>query len=252
MRVLLAALRCEKGAWEENLTAHREMLRTAADEGCRLAVFPEMSLSGSLDPRTRPASLGTVDNGPVAALAAATGELGVAAVFGIAERSADGRAHITQLFADGGRVRGMYRKRHLGEGEEAFVPGAVGSRWELDGVRFGVAVCAESGVDYPFDEAAAAGAPFVVFCAAPGLYGRRSDEDGWRRGLSWWESAGLADACRHAARTRTWILLATQAGTTADEDFPGLAAVVGPDGRVVDRLPDWRPGTLVATVPLAG
>jgi hypothetical protein len=28
-----------------------------------------------------------------------------------------------------------------------------------------------------------------------------------------------------------------------------LAAVVGPDGSVTSRLPDWRPGTLVVDIP---
>jgi predicted amidohydrolase len=43
--------------------------------------------------------------------------------------------------------------------------------------------------------------------------------------------------------------MATQAGATEDEDFPGLAALVSPDGGIA-RLPDWRPGTLVVEVPV--
>jgi predicted amidohydrolase len=41
-----------------------------------------------------------------------------------------------------------------------------------------------------------------------------------------------------------------QAGSTEDEDFPGLAALVRPDGTVADRLPDWREGTLTTDLPL--
>jgi len=41
--------------------------------------------------------------------------------------------------------------------------------------------------------------------------------------------------------------MATQAGSTEDEDFSGLAALVSPAGEVA-RLPDWRPGSLVAEV----
>gem|GEM_PF-6916847 len=82
---------------------------------------------------------------------------------------------------------------------------------------------AESGVDYPFDEPAAAGARFVCLCSAPGLYSRPLREARWRRGLHWWEGAGLTDARRHARRLGIWIALATQAGSTADEDLPGLA-----------------------------
>ena len=39
---------------------------------------------------------------------------------------------------------------------------------------------------------------------------------------------------------------------TEDEDFPGLAALVGPDGEVTDRLPDWRAGVLTVHVPGLG
>jgi predicted amidohydrolase len=43
-------------------------------------------------------------------------------------------------------------------------------------------------------------------------------------------------------------MMATQAGSTTDEDFPGLAALVSPTGDVVDGLADWRPGTLIVEI----
>jgi predicted amidohydrolase len=113
-----------------------------------------------------------------------------------------------------------------------------------------VAICAEAGYDEPFDDAAAGGAGVMLFPAAPGLYGpRRTDEASWRRGLAWWEGSSLGDAARHARRRRLWVAQAGQAGATEDEDFPGLAALTSPDGKVTARLPDWRPGTLVVDVP---
>ncbi len=42
--------------------------------------------------------------------------------------------------------------------------------------------------------------------------------------------------------------LCTQAGVTFDEDFPGWAALFGPDGEIVDELPDWRAGTLAVDI----
>ena len=174
---------------------------------------------------------------------------GTAALFGIAERD-NGAFFITQIYAQGGRVVGWYRKRHLGEGEEAFTPGDASAVFHLGTLRFGVAICAEGCVDYPFSECAAAGARIVFFCAAPGLYGRRTDEAGLRDGLSWWEGCGLADARRHAQNFDIWVALTTQAGSTRDEEFPGLAALVSPDGEVVARLPDWQPATLLVDAPL--
>ena len=122
--------------------------------------------------------------------------------------------------------------------------------FHLGSLPFGVAICAEGGVDFPFSEPAAAGARIVFFCAAPGLHGRRTDEAAMRDGFSWWEGCGLGDARRHAQNFAVWVALTTQAGSTHDEEFPGLAALVSPDGEVVARLPDWQPATLIVDVPL--
>jgi predicted amidohydrolase len=144
---------------------------------------------------------------------------------------------------------GVVRKRYLGDDEEGFAVGTATPVFTHGDAAFGVIICAESGVDFPFDRAVDAGARLVCFCAAPGLYGRRTTDGARADGLAWWESCGLADASRHAARRGTWVAIATQAGATVDEDFPGLAALVAPSGDVVARTPDWREATLLVEVP---
>jgi predicted amidohydrolase len=250
MRALLAAIRCEKGALGPNLDRHVRLLAHAAASKCDLALFPEMSLTGSADPATHPDRLVTIDDPAVHQLVRASQEAGVAACFGIAERAAGGQAHITQVCAAAGEVTGLQRKRHLGEGEESFTPATGTMLVQHGSVRFGVAICAEAGFDAPFDAASAAGAQLMLFPAAPGLHGRRASEASWRSGFSWWQDCSLGDARRHAGRNGLWIALAGQAGATADEDFPGLAALVSPDGTVTAQLPDWREGTLIVDIPL--
>jgi predicted amidohydrolase len=249
VRALLAAIRCEKGDVDGNLASHLRILADAGRAGCDFALFPEMPLTGSVDPAADPGRLIRIDHPAVGALARATGGTGVGVCFGVAERSARGEPCITQVFAADGRVVGAQRKRHLGEGEEAFTAGHGAQVFEHAGTRFGMAICAEAGVDAPFDAAAAAGARLVVFPAAPGLYGRRTGEASWRDGFAWWEASSLGDARRHARRLGIWIALAGQAGSTADEDFPGLAGLVAPGGRVAARLPDWREGALTVDIP---
>lgn len=250
MRALLAAIRCEKGDIDGNLATHLRLLADAASSDCDLAAFPEMSLTGSVDPALHADRLVALDHPAVGRLVRETGQRGVAALFGLAERSSSGEPFITQIFAAGGRVIGLQQKRHLGEGEEAFTAATESSVFEVAGVTFGVAICAEAGFDAPFDFAAAAGARLVVFPAAPGLHGRRTDDASWRDGFSWWERCSLGDARRHATRAGLWVALAGQAGSTLDEDFPGLAALVRPDGAVTDRLPDWRVGSLTVDIPI--
>jgi predicted amidohydrolase len=250
MRALLAAIRCEKGEVRANLTRHLEILARAGSSGCELVVFPEMSLTGSVDPALHPDRLMALDDPALGALVTASADTGTAACFGIAERGAGGESYITQVFAAGGRMTGVQRKRHLGDGEEGFTPAAGNAVFDHAGTRLGVAICAEAGFDAPFDSAAADGARLILFPAAPGLYGRRTDEASWRAGFSWWQGCSLGDARRHARRLGLWIALAGQAGATADEDFPGFAALVSPDGKVTARLPDWREATLTVDVPL--
>jgi len=250
MRAMLAAITCEKGDQDRNLATHLGILAEAAAARCDLALFPEMSLTGSVDPGANPERLISLDNPAVAALTRATDEYRVGACFGIAERAESDLPHITQVFAGSGRVIGIQRKRQLGEGEELFAAADQTTVFAWAGVRFGIAICAESGFDAPFNAATDAGASLVLFPAAPGLYGRRTTDASWRSGLVWWQGCGLADAIRHARRLGLWIAMAGQAGSTVDEDFPGLAALVGPDGAVAARLPDWRPGVLAVDIPV--
>ena len=252
MRCLLAAIRCQKDERNGNLGVHLRVLDQARSAGCDLALFPEMSLTGSVDPAVHPERLMALGSPVVVRLAAATGETGVAACFGVAELGGGGVPHITQVVAAGGSVVGVQRKRHLGEGEEAYNPAPRGaSVFGVAGAVFGVAICAEAGYDEPFDDAAAAGAGLVLFPAAPGLYGpRRTGEPSWRDGFSWWEGVSLDDASRHARRCGLWIAQAGQAGATEDEDFPGLAALTSPSGEVTARLPGWQEGTLIVDIPL--
>ena len=246
MRILLAAAEARKGDLGGNLARHLAVLEQARAQGCELAVFPELSLTGSVDPRAHPQRALPVEAEPVRALLAATWRTGVAAVFGIAERAGPA-FHISQLYGHDGRLGGVYRKRHLGEGEDGYQPGEAPGVFQLGAARFGITLCAEGEVDLPWDDAAAGGASVILFCSAPGLYGRRTDERGWRDGHAWWLSAGLGDAIRHARRLGVPVAMATQAGSAEDEDFPGVAALVSPAGEVA-RLPDWRAGSLVAEV----
>jgi predicted amidohydrolase len=248
VRVLLTAVRCDKGDPVVNLGRHVRLLELGKLAGCHLVVFPEMSLSGSIDPEQCPERALALDHPIVGLLAQATRGR-PAALFGIAEASPDGRFLIAQLLASDGELRGVYRKRHLGEGEEAFSTGASRAVLDFNGRPLGVAICAESGVDDAFDDAAGAGANASLLCSAPGLHDRRLDDASRAEGFAWWVAKGLGDAVHHARRRGLWIAMSTQAGATVDEDFPGLAALVDPTGEVVARLPDWNEGELVVEVP---
>ena len=65
MRILLAALNAQKGDLAGNLARHQAALEQARVQGCQLAVFPEFSLTGSVDTRRHPGRAVAVDAEPV-------------------------------------------------------------------------------------------------------------------------------------------------------------------------------------------
>src|SRR5690606_25708998 len=101
--MLLTAFEAAKGDPAGNLRRHVRLLESAAARGCDLAVFPECSLTGSVDPARRPADAIELGAEPIRQLVAASHRSGVAVVFGIAERAGD-QFFITQLYAHGGQL----------------------------------------------------------------------------------------------------------------------------------------------------
>jgi predicted amidohydrolase len=144
VRALLAAMTCEKGDVDANLAAHVGTIARAVRAECSVVVFPEFSLTGSVDPARAPADAMTIDDPAIAALVAATSP-GVAAVFGFAQRCGD-QFFITQAVASDGVLRGWQHKRHLGEDEVGYATGSDPFVFELGARRLGILICAEGDV----------------------------------------------------------------------------------------------------------
>ena len=244
MRLLLTAVRCEKGDLSGNGRRHRELLAAGFEAGCDLVLLPEMSLTGYDAAAAVP-----LTHDAVTALVAAT-SVGPQLSFGLAEAASveegDPRPTITQVLAGNGAVLGLHRKSALPPDERApFRAGPGFATVSVDGRTVATAVCAEIGSRQPYG----LGADLVLAPAAPGLYGpRRVNEEDWRRGFDWWRGSVRADAERllpHGSH----LAVSTQAGATVDEDFPGWAGLIGPGGVILSELPDWKEGFLVVDTP---
>lgn len=245
----LVQMRCEKGAITDNLTAIGEHYRAAVARDADIVLFPEMSLTGYVVPERCPKAVLSLDGPEVAALVALTRGHSTALVAGIIEVNRDARPYITQIVAAGGALWGAYRKVSI-EDEEAdwFSPGSEYPLFTHRGLTFGVAICADVGHREVFAAYARQGAAAVLVAAAPGLYGEQATRN-WQSGFNWWR-----DKCRqgpgvYAAELGIPIAIATQAGRTCDEDFPGGGYLFGPDGRCLAETPDWREGVLDVQLP---
>ena len=209
-----------------------------------------MSLTGYLAPDIHRDHFLELASAPVAQLVEFGGQNSLDLLFGIVERNSDDRPFITQIHASAGEIVGVYRKRNLADDEaDSFSPGSQPYLGQTSNGSFGVAVCADYEVSDEFVAALESGAEVVFHPSAPGLDPPRcASEKDWQRGFDWWRISCIERHGRRARELGISIAVCTQAGVTFDEDFPGWAALFGPDGEIVAELPDWRAGTLLVEI----
>lgn len=250
MRIALVQMRCEKGDIAGNLARIREEVSAAVERGVEIVVCPEMSITGYIDPTRWPDAILGLESEPVRAFASTTTDLNVTAVAGIVERNPAGKPFITQIVASGGRLIGAYRKITVVDDEaEWFSAGDGVSTFEHRRVPFGIAICADIDNREVFASIARRGARLVLECAAPGLYGAQATRD-WQTGFDWWRETCADQLGTYARELRLYIAVATQAGRTVDEDFPGGGYLFGPDGATLAAAADWSEGVLDVDVPV--
>ncbi|MBO1415761.1 carbon-nitrogen hydrolase family protein, partial [Streptomyces sp. FH025] len=209
-----------------NVERHAEAVRTART---RLVVFPELSLTGYdlAAPAVDPA------DDRLAPLVEACAAAGAVALVGAPVLEADGSESIATLAVTGEGAEVVYRKMRLhGPEFDRFTPGPKPVVLELDGLRLGLAICADAADPTHAEETAALGIDAYV---ASTLYG-----------------PGAAQAERRDGhlRERTtahgiWGMLSTCAG--ASGEFPATSGGSGlwsPDGEPVARA-GTEPGELV-------
>jgi predicted amidohydrolase len=249
MRVALVQMHCPKGEIEANLRTHASRIEEAYTRGVDVVCFPEMSLTGYIDPDRWPEAVLSFDSTAVARFVAMTAGSEMLVLAGLVERNPRGRPFITQIAARAGRLVGVYRKITVIEEDEPWFspgPGDVAVLPHPTG-GIGLATCAD--IDSPdiFARLARAGAHTVFHAAAPGLYGPQETRN-WQSGFDWWRDECHEKLGGYARAHGMTIAVATQAGRTVDEDFPGGGYVFGPDGRCLAESAGWSPGVHYAEV----
>ena len=191
-----------------------------------------------------------LDGPEVARFAELTRGVRPVALAGFIERNRAGKPFITQVVARDGEVVAHYRKRTIVDEEvEWFAPGRDVAVFRQGGVGCGIAVCADIEDPAVFREAFEQGADLVLHAAAPGLHGEQATRD-WQGGYDWWEGLCNYRLGDYARELGCWIAVATQAGRTADEDFPGGGFLFDPSGRRVYSTRDWNPCAVYLDVDL--
>lgn len=250
LRIGLIQMRCEKAALAENLAVTSHYFAEAVEKGVDIICFPEMSISGYADPTRYPEAVIQLDGPEVAHILDMTEGIPATVLAGLIEENPEGKPFITQIVVRNGQLLGYYRKITIKDEEEDwFSPGEAVPVFTHKDTIFGIAICADICNEGVFSECARKGAQIVFESAAPGLHGEQETRN-WQTGFEWWKNKCKKHLSQYTKKYNMWAVVATQAGRTADEDFPGGGYVFAPDGCRVCATSDWSPGALYVEINL--
>ncbi|MDJ1132410.1 carbon-nitrogen hydrolase family protein [Streptomyces iconiensis] len=198
--------------------------RSAAEQGAKLLVTPELSLTGyalgdETGERAEPA-----DGPGAAAVAGIAAAHGIAVVYGYPERGEDGAVYnAAQLVAADGSRAANYRKTHLYGPYEAkyFTPGdRLTVQADLDGLRIGLLICYD--VEFPEVVRAHALAGTELLAVPTAL-------------MRPYETVAHTLVPARAFESQLYVAYANRTGREGDFDFAGLSCLASPDGAVAAR-----------------
>ena len=200
----------------------RALMADASAKGARLVHFPEAALSGYVKHQIR--DWAAVDwpgiEAEIDSIRTLARELGIWVVLGCNHRlTAPNRPHNSlYVISSAGRIVTRYDKRFCSHTEIThwYSPGSAAVVFDVDGVRFGLALC----IEVQFPELFAENAGLGVECMLLSAYARDP------------LFAVLAQA--HAASNNVWLSLATPAQCGAELS----GRFFGPDGHLLARAPE--------------
>jgi len=225
-----------------NLDKMLPWVKEAKGRGADLICFPELNVTGySTNPDIKK-SAEPIPGTASRHLVQMAREHQIVILAGMAEKDEKGRIFASHLVVTPEAISGIYRKIHIAPPERGiFSPGQTIPLFEIEGIRLGIQLCydvhfpelstrmAVDGVDVIFmPHASPRGTPLEKF-------------NSWMRHLT-----------ARAFDNGVFIVACNQVGENQNGlDFPGLAVVVGPSGRILSKDTTGCEGILVADLKSA-
>ena len=240
LRIALAQVNPTVGDLAANAALVRENVAAAQSSGAHIVVFPEMVLTGYPveDLALRP-SFQSASQSAIAELASElTGE--IVAIVGYLDQ-VNGAPQNMVAVISGGQIKARYAKCHLpnyGVFDEFrnFVPGDKTLVVRIHGVDVGIAICEDLWIDGGITSELAARKPGLVIVPNGSPYERAKDD------------ARLALVTKRARQAAAPLVYVNMTGGQDDLVFDGDSIVVGADGSVIARAPQFEDGIAVVDI----
>lgn len=255
LRIGLIQMQAEKGAVDDNIRVMGEYLARARENCIDIVCFPEMCITGYADPTRYAGAVIRMEGPELEKVLRLTIDHPSIVLAGFIEENKIGdnayrKPYITQVVMRNGTCMGYYRKVTIKDDEvNWFSAGDVVPVFQHESLTYGIAICADISNEWVFAECARQGAKIVFELAAPGLYGEQATRN-WQSGFAWWRGECFEKLGSYAKKYHIWIAVATQAGRTVDEDFPGGGYLFSPNGECLYQTQDWHPGAVFLEIDL--
>ena len=243
LRVALAQVNPTVGDLVANAALVRENFKTAQDAGAHIVVFPEMVLTGypvedlALRPSFQLASQ--------SALAKLAGELTgkCVAIVGYLDQVNGAPQNMVAVISNG-KVAARYAKCHLpnyGVFDEFrnFVPGDQTLVVRIHGADIGIAICEDLWIDGGITAQLADRKPGLVIVPNGSPYERAKDD------------VRLELVTKRARQAKAPLVYVNMTGGQDDLVFDGDSIVVGADGSVIARAPQFEDGIALVDIDVA-
>lgn len=248
IKIALVQMKCEKADIDANLGSIKKYTKECKNHGADIVCFPEMSITGYIDPVQNPEKLLNIESNAVKYILSLSKRYEILITAGFIEKSHDIKPYITQIAAYDGMIKTIYRKITIADDEtQWFIAGGRIATFTYNDIKMGLSICADINNEKLFSYLAASGAKIVFESAAPGLYGEQKTRN-WQSGFDWWKNECHTKLGKYAKDNEIYIAVSTQAGRTVDEDFPGGGYVFSKDGECIAESKDWHEGILYDTL----
>ena len=230
-----------------NAALIRTNVKTAVDAGANIVVFPEMTITGypvedlALRQSFRRASHRAINE--LAGALASDGHGEITALVGYLDE-AHGRPQNAVAVISGGVIKARYAKSHLpnyGVFDEYrnFVPGDKPLLVRIHGVDIAVAICEDIWKDGGITSEIAGRNPGLLLVPNGSPFERNKDD------------VRLALVQRRALELGAPVVYVNMTGGQDDLVFDGDSIVVGADGSVIARTPQFQDGVAIVDIEVA-
>jgi predicted amidohydrolase len=237
VRIAAVVFNSPRGTARANLDRMEDWVAGARAQGAAIVCFPELNITGYGTDAGVKEEAEPVPGPLTERLGAMAARHGLVILAGLAEQAGDGRICASHLAIAPAGLLGRYRKLHIAPPEQpVFSAGDRVPIFEACGIRFGIQLCYDAHFPELSARMALDGADVIFMPHASPRGTPAKKRSSWMRHLP-----------ARAFDNGVFIVACNQAGTNgAGLSFPGVAMVIGPNGRVLAETTAGTEGLLVA------